>query len=210
VIAALVPVRGFETGKSRLAEALGQEPRRLLIQEMAETALQAVSGLDVRVVTPDREVTEWARDRGAAVMTDSGPDLNATLERARYLALSGGASSVLVLFADLPSVTPDDVHALLPLRSASDTVLAPDHAGTGTNAVHVGPSSPLRYRFGPGSLAAHLALAPSALVVRRPGLGQDLDDPLSPVFSAAARHGGGRPDPRPAPASPPRSRREEP
>ena len=175
----LIPVRGFSTGKSRLGAAVDDETRQALVRSMAETALAAVSGLEAWVVTPDPEVAAWAAARGARAERDRGDDLNAVLEAARGDAFGEGASSVMVLFADLPSVTRADVEDLLALSGPEDVVLAPDRSGRGTNALHIGAQSRLVYRFGPGSFAAHLAQRPTARVVRRPGLADDVDDAAS-------------------------------
>jgi 2-phospho-L-lactate guanylyltransferase len=175
VIAALVPIRGFTSGKARWGE-LPPERRRDLVRALAIAALEAAAALDIHVVTPDPEVAAWAAGRGLAVLPDRGADLNETLELARAETLAAGAASVLVMFADLPRVTAADVAALVDLAGPATAVIAPDAAGEGTNALHVGPTSPVRYRFGVGSFARHLAEAPDARIVRRPGLAHDLDE----------------------------------
>lgn len=176
--AVLIPVRGFATGKSRLAGALDDAARARLIRSMADAAMAAAAAFDVHVVTADPEVAVWARAHGARVAPDAGRGLNPVLEEARSVTSASGADPVLVLFADLPEVTTDDVDAMLDGR-AQGVAIAPDEAGTGTNALCVSRLSSLRFCFGPGSFAAHLAQAPDAWVVRRPGLARDLDEPSS-------------------------------
>jgi 2-phospho-L-lactate guanylyltransferase len=176
--AIVVPVRSFATGKSRLAAALGDGERRALVRSMAEQAVRSATGVSdrVRVLTPDAEVTAWAEALGVTVRPDHGGGLNAALEAARAAELAEGATSVAVLFADLPQVSEDDVTALLDLPAAG-VVIAPDTAGTGTNALHVAATATLAYRFGAGSFALHLAQEPAATVLRRRGLAFDVDDP---------------------------------
>ena len=173
--AVLVPIRSFRSGKTRLATVLDPEARRALVEAMAAAALAAVDGLDVRVLTPDAEVAAWARKLGARPVPDANATLNGVLEAARRDAIAEGARSVVVLFADLPSVTRHDVDDLLDLDTP--VVIAPDRAGQGTNALHLAAHSPVVYRFGAGSFTAHMAQWPEARVVRRPGLAEDVDDP---------------------------------
>jgi len=185
VTVVLVPVRGFTTGKTRWGDKLPPDQHRALVRRMADAALTAAGDHDVRVVTADGEVEEWAGHHGAGVMHDRGDGLNPALEQARAEALREGAPSVLVLFADLPRVSKEDVAAMLDLPHERSAVIAPDHHGTGTNALHVGAACPLRYRFGTGSFELHRAQVNDALVVSRPGLAFDVDEAPDPsiVFS---------------------------
>ena len=85
------------------------------------------------------------------------------------------------LFADLPLVRAADVAALMAAAGDAAVALAPDHAGTGTNALTLPLPTPFELKFGPGSFAAHLAeasrVALTATVVRREGLACDIDEP---------------------------------
>jgi 2-phospho-L-lactate/phosphoenolpyruvate guanylyltransferase len=197
--AVLLPIRGFRAGKTRLSTTLDVEQRRDLVRMMADTALAAVAGLDVRVITPEADVARWATDRGVDVVRDGGHDLNETLELARGHACADGARSVLVVFADLPALTGDDVDELLTLPSWSGVTLAPDRHDSGTNAVHVGAESGLRYQFGPKSFSLHLAQAPDARVVRRPGLANDVDGASDLRALSVGGLDAPRPSPRPSP-----------
>jgi 2-phospho-L-lactate/phosphoenolpyruvate guanylyltransferase len=59
--------------------------------------------------------------------------------------------------------------------------VAPDHTGSGTNALSLPLPTPFQFKFGPGSFAAHRAEAAraglSATTVRRAGLACDIDEP---------------------------------
>ena len=87
-----------------------------------------------------------------------------------------------MLPSDLPSVTADDVKALVAsLRSAPCCVIAPDEQEEGTNALALTPPAPDFFRFGPDSFQAHLEQARTrgmtVRILRRPGLAHDLDTP---------------------------------
>lgn len=180
---AIVPLRPGASSKSRLAGALGLDARAELVAGLARHVvgeLRRVDGLDgVRVITTDVEMA--ASMLGAGVGVDivgqdpRAPGLDAAIAQARR-----GATSVLVVHADLPDVGVEDIAALL--AAPSDVVIAPDHLGTGTNALVLrGRAAAMPTRFGPGSFRAHVAEARALGVepstVRRPGLARDLDTP---------------------------------
>jgi 2-phospho-L-lactate guanylyltransferase len=107
--------------------------------------------------------------------------LNSALVLARdAVRREAPGSTLLVAHADLPSLTPDDVAALLQAgRPAGRVVIAADRHGTGTNLLVLPTDDAYDFRFGVGSRAAHEAEAARrglrAVVVQRPGTAADLD-----------------------------------
>jgi 2-phospho-L-lactate guanylyltransferase len=66
----------------------------------------------------------------------------------------GGA--VLILPADLPLLSAEDLTAMIDLGRANNTVvIATDQNGDGTNAMLVRPPGLLTYAYGPGSYERH-------------------------------------------------------
>lgn len=186
-IACVLPVKSLRRAKSRLAGLLDDEQRRSFVLETALrtlTVLASVPALRATlVVSPDECVLAEAARMGAAPLPEADyPDLNASLERARTEARRYGAAGLLVLPADLPLLTAQDVERLLaPGNPGKNLVLAPDRAGVGTNALYVTPVFPLPFCFGPGSFARHLLAAckmnADVAVLRTPGLELDVDTP---------------------------------
>ncbi len=87
--------------------------------------------------------------------------------------LAEATGPTLVLMADLPLLTADDLRALPSDRIA----LAADRRDEGVNAVVMPTPDAVEVLLGGGpSLSRYLAAAPDAEVVRRPGLAFDLDD----------------------------------
>lgn len=118
----------------------------------------------------------------------SRPGLNAALDVGRELvAGTSGASRtvdgpagpvrLLVAHADLPALTVEDVESLL--TEDSPVVVATDRVRAGTNLLVLDADAPFTFRFGVGSLDAHLAEAGRrgvrAAVVQRTGTAVDLD-----------------------------------
>ena len=100
---------------------------------------------------------------------------------ARVLAQEKMAG-MLQLPADIPLLTPEDIHALLQIHGSAPAVtLAPSRDQRGSNAVVCSPPDVLRLRFGDDSYFPHLQrareLGIEPGVVHRPGLALDVDTP---------------------------------
>ena len=180
----IVPHRGLAAAKTRLSPVLDDGERealarRLLVQVLA-VAHQSCG--DVVVITPSEALEPLVVTAGARLVVQRGLGLNAGLEQARQEAIADGVTTLVILHGDLPNLTTDDVAALLDaLPEAGGLAIAPDRAGSGTNALALRPPDVVAFRFGVGSYAANVAEAEAggtALVeVRRPGLAFDLDTP---------------------------------
>ncbi|GLK45487.1 2-phospho-L-lactate guanylyltransferase [Novosphingobium resinovorum] len=178
---ALVAMKQGSQVKSRLSNLLDLPARTSLAQAMARrvvTSLRAVKGIeDVRLLAPTpvlTGMTTWMRDRGAG--------LNEELARA-CAALPD--RPLLVIHADLPFLSPEDVEEILAEAFDTGVAIAPDRHGEGTNALALAKGGARRFAFGPGSLGHHLGFWPQAAIVRRRGLAFDLD---TPDDFAEARH----------------------
>jgi 2-phospho-L-lactate guanylyltransferase len=180
----IVPHRGFEAAKTRLAPVLDPAEREAL----ARTLLARVLGVaraacdDVVVISPSEALRPTVEAAGARLEVQRGLGLNAGLEQARDAALDEGMRTVMVLHGDLPNLSAEEVAALAAALPASGGVaVAPDRAGTGTNGLAQSPADAIPFGFGMGSFARHRDAAVAAglplTVVERPGLAFDLDTP---------------------------------
>lgn len=184
---AIVPVKPFLRGKSRLAAALSSPERatlnRLLLERTIRILMESKEVEQVLVVSRDSSALGLARDMGArTVQEDGSPSLNTALKRASVVAQVYASRGVLVIPADLPLLTGDDISALL--RRAADppvVVIAPDRHRRGTNALLLAPANLIEYDFGRNSFARHCERARRAgarlEIVELPSLGLDLDLP---------------------------------
>ena len=196
---AVVPVRSFSTAKARLAGVLSDAQRNQLARRMAaHVVAQCRPVATVAVVSGDPEVLRWAESVGAVPLAEApgtalAPSpLNAAVAGAAAWATSLGAHSLAVVHGDLPLLDADDVATLLRVPGRPGARIAPDRAGTGTNAVSCSPPDTFYYAFGPGSMRRHRALAHRrgvpVTLLRRPGLECDVDTPedlteLAPSFT---------------------------
>jgi 2-phospho-L-lactate guanylyltransferase len=172
---AIIPVRGLERAKSRLAGPLDAEERRDLVSRLLQRAIGAATGsariAGTIVVSSDPAALQLARAAGAATVTDLGTGLNPALELARTEAQARGATAVVVLPADLPWLERETLDRVLEAAagagagsraSAALVALVPDRHGTGTNVLVLAPPEAIDFAFGPGSRARHAAEAAAA------------------------------------------------
>lgn len=184
---AIVPVKPLRRGKSRLSSSLSDEQRaelnRMLLERTVRTLLDLKEVEEVLVVSRDSSALAIARDLGArTVQEDGAPTLNTALTRAAAVAQGYASHGVLVLPADLPLLSRQDVLALL--ERAVDppvVVIAPDRHDKGTNALLLSPANLIEYDFGGDSFRRHCERARRAgarlEIVRLPSLALDLDLP---------------------------------
>lgn len=197
----LLPVKPFAQGKSRLASVLTERERSLLNQALLHhvlvTALSAKIFSAATVISRDPQVLESARSHGVEALAEEGTGLNRALTQGRRHALANHADALLVLPADLPLLTTEDLHCIVEqATSPSSIVIAPSPDG-GTNALFLQPPSAIPFRFGRNSFARHCAAAQRAQLplcsVTSPGLQTDIDLPQQlgalpmSLFSALAQ-----------------------
>ena len=189
-VTAVVPIRSFD-GLTRLAHVLDHGARTGLMLRLAEhtTGMIHRAGLPVSIVSSDPAVTAW----GAAHVEQVVPEPSSGgLDAAALAGVSTVPGPWIVVHADLPALTCDDV-AVAARLARSTTVIAPSRDG-GTSLIgsNVGPQS---FSYGPGSFRRHLsATRGQATILVRPGLALDLDRPwdlaalerLGRVFGEAA------------------------
>jgi len=190
-VTALIPLR--TGGKSRLDTELDQEGRADLVLAMLDdvvTALRAAGVADVRVLCGDSAAAAAAMARGldvvldpADVATHAAADPSARggdvrLRRAvdAGLAAIGSTRVRLVVAADLPQLTRDEVAAIL--ASATDVTVIPTRGG-GTAVLRLAAGITLRTQYGQASARAHLDVAQrgglSVAELDLPGARQDVD-----------------------------------
>lgn len=176
---AVVPMKPLSDAKARLRPVLSPDERRTLSLAMLSDVVAAARGFDlVWVLQSDDEAANVAVSGGAEARLDPAPGegLNASLAAATAQAIAAGATGLLVVSADVPAATPDD---LTVLADSSGVCMAPDASGTGTNALWRSPADAIAVSFGRRSRAAHEAAALAAGVPFRalelPRLAADVD-----------------------------------
>lgn len=184
---AIVPVKPLRRGKSRLAGVLTEEERAELNRRLLAHTLDTLTVIPeiehVLVISRDPAALALAREHGARTVQENGaPHLNVALTRATVVAKNYSTRGVLVLPADLPLITPEDIQAMLMLAQKPPVVIvAPDRHRQGTNALLICPVGLIEYDFGLGSFQRHCERARAAgahlEVFELPSLALDVDLP---------------------------------
>jgi 2-phospho-L-lactate guanylyltransferase len=177
---ALVAIKRRSACKGRLADALAPPERLELVRAMLAHVIGALGAAQtvrqIVVVSPERDLVPAQ----FPVLADRGAGLNVALAEARAALLSLGAHAVLVLPADLPCVTAEEIDRFV-RAGRRGFALAPDAAGTGTNALYLGTDQPFEFHFGQDSKRRHLRVAEALglrpRILRSPGLAFDIDAP---------------------------------
>jgi 2-phospho-L-lactate/phosphoenolpyruvate guanylyltransferase len=184
---AIVPVKPLRRGKSRLTSILSEDDRfRLNHQLFIHTidVLQQVDAIsDILIVSRDSNVLTEARDKGVRTVTENGtPELNNALRRASLFSNMFSTEGVLIVPADLPMLTPEDVLSFLSQRTQPPMmVISPDRQRQGTNMLLINPADLITFSFGVDSFNRHCDLArhsgAEVIVYENERIALDLDVP---------------------------------
>jgi 2-phospho-L-lactate guanylyltransferase len=159
---AIVPVKDLVTSKERLAPVLSPEERRALTASMLEDVLSSLKSSTVNevvVVSSDSTVLSIADKHDLQRMSPKRQELIQALMEAIQWCIRKRAKSVLILPADIPLVSPNDINCLVELGCHEKTmVLSPSMDG-GTNALLLHPPDLVPVLFGMGSFFKHLKRA---------------------------------------------------
>jgi 2-phospho-L-lactate guanylyltransferase len=178
MVAIVVPFRGPDA-KRRLAP-LGDEERAELALAMLGDVLETCLEVgETTVVTADDAAAELAQELGALVVADPGGG------QGTAVAAALGDERSLVVNADLPCATPDDLRRLARAIPAGGLALVEAADGT-TNALGLSAAQLFAPCYGPGSAARFRSLA-ETVTVALPNLARDVDtvEDLEAVQAAA-------------------------
>ena len=173
MVTVVIPFAGAE-GKTRLHSSA--RVRRALAHAMLGDVLAACVAVGrTRVVTPDEDGAEAAREAGAEAVVDPGGGQGAAVQAGLQGVEPGG---ILVVNADVPCVVPHDLRSLLAATPAGCLALVEALDGT-TNALSLPSSEAFAPLYGPSSsdrFRAHGAsLGLEVVSVSAPNLAEDVD-----------------------------------
>jgi 2-phospho-L-lactate/phosphoenolpyruvate guanylyltransferase len=188
---AVVPVKEFDGAKQRLSPTLSADERRLLAETMLEDVLDAVSTVKtlagVIVVTVDPAAISLAARYGARIVTEGARDGHTgAVTAAARLLVREGQTGVMTMPGDIPRLRSEEIAATLAAhRAAPAFTIVPAHDDLGSNTIVCSPPDAVPLRFGEDSFYPHLDAARGRgiepLVVRHPGIGMDIDNPVDLV-----------------------------
>ena len=190
-------MKSLKKAKQRLAPLLPPAERQALVRAMLADVLVAcmqwTTAHETVLATIDPEIISAGEDAGATACRDDaalGMD-----EAVQAAARCARTEHLLILPGDIPCVTPADLDAMLAGTRGGALAVAPAASGGGTNALAMTTRGAIRTRFGDQSFRCHLDAARAAglavSIVRRAGLGLDIDTPddlAACVNADAGRH----------------------
>jgi 2-phospho-L-lactate/phosphoenolpyruvate guanylyltransferase len=165
--------------KMRLAQTLSQQGRLQMVRALLHHVIRTLRmspGIDhIALVSPERD--DIPED--VMLLAQERRGINQDLTQALRDAAACGATSAVIVAADLPLLDPADVAALLESLNQSALTITPDRHELGTNALALRLPSPLRLCFGEDSYARHLAEGRAhgmePCLLRRRGFSIDID-----------------------------------
>ncbi len=181
---AVVPIKGFDAPKQRLADVLSPEERGALAEHMLRDVLAALSNLEgVIVISGDDEALYKARWLGARVMSERQPGgYSAAVSQAGEVLAGEGVDAMMHVPGDVPLITSDEVAQIAelnPVVPAACVVPSGDHDGT--NCLALWPPDLFHPAFGPNSFHRHCQIAGDSgvepAILELDGFALDIDTP---------------------------------
>jgi len=180
---AIVPVKVPSKSKMRLSRRLNAVERTSLTISMLITVLTALrkaqSVESVTVVCADRRLRQLVEACHASFLWEGR---QRGLNRALNFALKNMSRGfpILIIHADLPFLTPEDVDCLAMKAQTYPLTLVPSKDATGTNAIVMQSPNLIKLAFGKESFGKHVMLAKKAKVrhesLRIYGIAFDVDE----------------------------------
>jgi len=185
---ALIPIKGFDRGKSRLSAVLDPDERARLARDLFDhvvRVLRAAPSIDrIAVVSDSAEARAHAERLGVTALADAAGTrgLADVVDDALRELENRGAQSVIICMSDLPNLTAQDIASVSRQLDESDVVLVPDLLQRGTNVIAVKPPTGLPSCLGrEDSLKRHRErardLGLTVSVQLSSGIGFDIDHP---------------------------------
>jgi 2-phospho-L-lactate guanylyltransferase len=144
---ALIPIKGFERGKSRLSGVLAPLERAQLARDLFEHVVRVLRASpaieEIAVVSDSVEVRERAKRMGVVALSDADDSqgLADVVDDALRQLEHRGATSVMICMSDLPHLTVQDIASVARQLDESDVVLVPDLLQQGTNVIALKPAT---------------------------------------------------------------------
>jgi len=183
----IIPVKPLRRSRSRLSDVLTENERTLLNSNMLENTLKILKSIPnidgMLVVSRDPSVLTFARTFGAKTLQEDGePGLNLALKRAVIVTKAYSANIIMVLPADLPLITQQEIEVIIKrIDKENKMVISPDRRMSGTNLLLISPPDLIDFSFGPGSFERHVRQAQAKNaeieVCQLESIGLDIDLP---------------------------------
>jgi 2-phospho-L-lactate/phosphoenolpyruvate guanylyltransferase len=144
----LVPLKRFDTAKSRLRNALSDDEVTELTIRLAQGVLEAARPLPTVVVYDDEAVADFARRCRVDVFLNQSPSLNGSVSDAYHHI--DGYNQFIIVHGDLSRP-----HGLGSFEPDRGVTIITDHHRTGTNVLSLPAGLDFHFSYGKDSARAH-------------------------------------------------------
>ncbi len=182
----LIPFKSLATAKQRLAQTLNLQQRSQLAEAMLRDVMSAAAGvmgrIDVALVTGDAHAQTMAREFGFMLIEDvRNESETAAIEMATAWCEERGYDTTIVVPADIPLITSEELHRVLDAAPAEGAVFVPAYDRRGSNCILRRPAAIISLRFGNDSFLPHCEAmkrtGKELVILEIPGIGLDIDNP---------------------------------
>ncbi len=185
----LIPFKSLATAKQRLAPALNAQQRsqfaEAMLRDVIAAAVDVAGRIDVAIVTGDPRAQSIARESGLLVIEDERNESEtAAIEMATswcQSAAAEGYDTTIVVPADIPLITGDELHRVLDAAPQEGAVIVPAYDRRGSNCILRRPASLIPLRFGNDSFLPHCEsmrrTGKELVILELAGIGLDVDNP---------------------------------
>ncbi|MCQ6254630.1 2-phospho-L-lactate guanylyltransferase [Methanocaldococcus sp.] len=149
----IIPISPINSLKTRLSEFLNDEERKNLLFNMLKDIKKALEGLDIVVVSKDKEVLNFAKN-----------ELNAQIIKEKYNGLNNAIKQafkeiddeeIIIIPADVPLINKKHIEDILNLSKHYDLIIAPSRGG-GTNLLYLKSKNLIEIKYEGFSFLKHL------------------------------------------------------
>ena len=179
---AVVPIKGFESPKQRLAETLSPKERGDLAECMLRDVITALEDLEgILVISGDAAALEVAYCLGARVMEEKGNGgYSAAVHQACKILASEGVTGMMHVPGDVPLISRDEVKQIASLQANDPgACVVPSRDFGGTNCLALWPPDLMEPAFGSDSFRRHCEmlrnLGIKPIVLELDGFALDID-----------------------------------
>lgn len=186
-IAAVVPVKSFQTSKSRLSPFLDDVQREAISQLMLKNTLGVLCKLEfltqIIVVSYDEFVRRLAEAFGADYLCQVETGVNSAVSAADRVCLENGVQSNIIIPTDLCFLSEDEIRLIYyeSTKFPRAVAICPSKRKDGTNFLLRNPLSMFETSYDNNSYYNHLSLAGNSrahmIMIESENLERDIDIP---------------------------------
>ncbi|MHA1358865.1 MAG: 2-phospho-L-lactate guanylyltransferase [Candidatus Helarchaeota archaeon] len=184
----IIPIKSLVNSKKRLESFLAPADRRALVLALLKDVLTAVTRSKftdgILLVTPDTEIIEiikkWNISKLQFLLETKELGTNEAVQFAINWCLKRPITSILIIPADLPLISPENVDDLIQLGANNySIIIAPSQRKDGTNAFYQRPPNLIPVWYGDNSYQKNLATISNHnlqfKIIENPAFALDID-----------------------------------